>query len=161
MAFARADTLNQVIRRISQTHQSLAFAVLTDLGLHPGQALFLLELDAHGTRTQVQLAAGLGVEPPSITSMAVKLQAVGLIARTQAPHDARAMIVELTDGGRALIPQLKHRWVRLAEASVAGLGTTSLDRLLEDLTTLAHRLSLETPAHGVVTVTAPTDVDCP
>jgi len=141
MNFAHADALNQAIRRISQQHQGLAAALLADLGLHAGQALFLLELDAHGTRTQTQLAAALGVEPPSITGMAVKLQATGLIARTPAPRDARAMVVELTDRGRALLPQVKDSWVRLAEATVAGLETTPLDRLSGDLADLARSLS--------------------
>ena len=141
MDFAHADALNQAIRRISQAHQSLAVALLADLDLHPGQALFLLELDAHGTRTQTQLAAALGVEPPSITGMAVKLQATGLIVRTPAPRDARAMVVELTDRGRALLPQVKDSWVRLAEATVAGLETTPLDRLSGDLADLARSLS--------------------
>lgn len=159
MDFAQADALNQAIRRISQMHQSLAYAVLADLGLHPGQALFLLELDVHGTRTQIQLAAGLGVEPPSITGMAVKLQAAGLIARTHAPRDARAMIVELTEEGRALIPRVKEKWVRLAEESVAGLDTTRLDGLTRELLDLAHSLSLDGPPHR--TTSAPTgDDDC-
>ena len=141
MDFAHADELNQAIRQISQQHQSLAAALLADLGLHAGQALFLLELDAQGPRTQTQLAAALGVEPPSITGMAVKLQAAGLITRTPAPRDARAMVVELTERGRALLPQVKDVWVRLAEVTVAGLGTTSLDRLAGDLADLAHSLS--------------------
>ena len=141
MDFAHADALNQAIRQISQQHQSLAAALLADLGLHAGQALFLLELDAQGPRTQTQLAAALGVEPPSITGMAVKLQAAGLITRTPAPRDARAMVVELTERGRALLPQVKDVWVRLAEVTVAGLGTISLDRLAGDLADLAHSLS--------------------
>lgn len=158
MDFERADALNQAIRQISQQHQSLAFAVLADLGLHPGQALFLLDLGVHGTRNQTQLAAALGVEPPSITAMAVKLQAAGLIARTPAPRDARAMIVELTDRGRAILPQVKDRWVRLAEATVAGLDTTPLDRLAGDLADLASSLSRGSSTG--ITSPAPTDEGC-
>ncbi len=158
MDFTRADALNQAIRRIGQTHQSLAAVVLADLGLHFGQALFLLDLDAHGPRTQVQLATALAVEPPSITAMAMKLQAAGLITRTPAPRDARAMIVDLTDGGRALLPRVKDSWVRLAEATVVGLDTPALDRLTGDLTDLAHSLSCGGPPRGPAT--APLCGDC-
>jgi len=158
MDFTQADTLNQAIRRIGQTHQSLAAVILADLGLHFGQALFLLELDAHGPRTQIQLAVALGVEPPSITAMAVKLQAAELITRTPAPRDARAMIVELTDGGRALLPRVKDSWVRLAEAIVGGLDTPALDRLVGDIADLAHDLSLGDPPCSPAT--APVCGDC-
>jgi len=141
MDFERADSLNRAIRQIGMKHRARAGAALAELGLHPGQEVLLLELDARGERTQVQLAAGLGCEPPSVTLMAQKMEAAGLIVRRPSAHDARATIVELTDQGHALMPRLKDVWRRLAETTVAGLETTPLDRLLEDLDDLARSLS--------------------
>ncbi len=140
MDFEKADALNRAIRLIGMKHRGNAVAGLAELGLHPGQEVLLLELDAHGARTQVQLAAGLGCEPPSVTLMARKLEAAGLITRRPSSHDGRATVVELTDQGHALIPQLKEVWRRLAETTVAGLETTPLDQLLEVLDDLAHSL---------------------
>jgi len=140
MDFAHADALNRAIRAIGMKHRARAGAALAELGLHPGQEVLLLELDAHGSRTQTQLAAGLGCEPPSVTLMAQKLEAAGLIARRPSSTDGRATVVELTDRGRALIPPLKAVWRRLAESSVAGLETTSPDQLQKVLDDLARSL---------------------
>ena len=140
MDFAQADALNRAIRLIGMKHRGRAGAALAELGLHPGQEVLLLELDARGARTQAQLAAGLGCEPPSVTLMAQKLEAAGLIARRPSADDGRVTVVELTDRGRALIPPLKEAWWRLAETTVAGLETTPFDRLLAVLDDLARSL---------------------
>ena len=140
MKFEQADALNRAIRLIGMKHRAMAEAAVFELGLHTGQEALLMELDAHGPRTQVQLAAALGCEPPSVTLMAKKLEAAGLIARQRSSSDGRAVIVELTDEGRALLPRLQEVWRRLGEETVAGLEAKSLDRLLEVLTDLALSL---------------------
>lgn len=140
MNFERADALNRAIRLIAMKHRAMAEAALAELGLHAGQEALLLELGAHGPRTQVQLASALGCEPPSVTLMAKKLEAAALIARRRSSSDGRAIIVELTDEGCALMGQLKEVWRRLAEETVAGLEATSLDRLQEVLEDLALSL---------------------
>lgn len=145
MDYAHADALNSAIRLIAIKHRSRAAAPLAALGLHLGQESLLLELDARGECTQVQLAASLGCEPPSITLMAQKLEAAGLISRRPSLHDSRANIVALTDQGRDLIPRLKDLWQRLAETTVAGLASTSLDQLLAVLDDLARSLSSSAP----------------
>jgi DNA-binding MarR family transcriptional regulator len=138
--FEQADAINRAIRLITLKHRALAGAHLAELGLHTGQEVLLMELDAHGPRTQVRLAAGLGVEPPSVTLMAKKLEEAGLIARRRSSSDTRAIVVELTDEGRALIPQLRAVWRRLAEETVAGLEKTSAERLQDVLKDLACSL---------------------
>ena len=140
MEFERADALNRAIRLIGMKHRGQATVALTRLGLHPGQEVLLLELDAHGPCTQTQLAGALGCEPPSVTVMVQKLEAAGLIERSPSASDGRATVVELTDTGRALMPKLKEVWLRLAEATVAGLSGASLDSLLAVLGGLANSL---------------------
>jgi DNA-binding MarR family transcriptional regulator len=139
--FERADALNRAIRLLGMNHRAMAAAELAGLGLHPGQELLLLLLDAHGPRTQRQLADGLGCEPPSVTLMAQKLEAAGLIARTPSPSDGRATVVELTAGGRALMPRLKAVWQRLAERTAAGLDGASLDHVIEVVGDLGRTVS--------------------
>jgi DNA-binding MarR family transcriptional regulator len=138
--FEHADALNTAIRLVSIKHRARAGATLARLGLHPGQEAVLLLLDAHGPQSQVQLAAGAGCEPPSVTVMVRKLEAAGLISRQPSSHDARAVMVELTEQGRALIPRLKALWIELAEQTVAVLANTDVDQLIAVLTDLANGL---------------------
>lgn len=141
MDYEQADALNRAIRLVGMKHRGRAASALGELGLHPGQEMLLLELDAHGPLTQRELANGLGCEPPSVTLMVQKLEVAGLIARTPSARDGRATVVELTDRGRALMPRLKAVWQRLAETTVAGLGDTPLDTVIEVVSDLANSLS--------------------
>lgn len=140
MDFSEADALNAAIRTIGMRHRSLAAALLAPIGLHPGQEVLLLELDAQGPRTQVQLAIASGCEPPTITGSVRKLEDAGLITRRPSPTDGRVTIVELSERGHEVMPALKAAWVQLADTTVAGLETSSAEQLRATLADLAHSL---------------------
>ncbi len=140
MNFEQAQALNGAIRLIAIKHRALAAAVLDQLGLHPGQEAVLLTLDQHGPQTQAQLAHHAGCEPPSITGMVQKLQAVGLVHRHPVPGNARATMVELTRDGQGIIPALKALWVRLANDTVAAIPDPDLAQLTTTLDALAESL---------------------
>jgi DNA-binding MarR family transcriptional regulator len=127
--FEQADAINQAIRLLSLRHRARAAALLAPLGLHTGQEALLLELDRTGRRIQAQLADALGIEPPSVTLMTSKLEALGHVRRTPAPSDKRASIVELTDSGKALAGQVKQLWRALAEETVVGLPAETVAQL--------------------------------
>ena len=145
MNFEEADALNEAIRAIGIRHRELAVAAMSQFGVHPGHKLILLELESAGPRTQAQLAAASGYEPPTITLSVQQLEAAGLIARRSSPTDGRALIVELTDQGRALLPKLKAAWRDVAEQTVAGLESTSADELIAVLEDLASSLAAGDP----------------
>jgi DNA-binding MarR family transcriptional regulator len=136
MDFEHADAVNQAIRLLSLRHRARAAALLTPLGLHPGQEALLLELARTGSMIQAQLSEALGCEPPSVTLMTRKLEASGYIRRTPAPSDKRASVVELTDSGRGLADRVKELWWALAEETVAGLPAETVADLPGILTSL-------------------------
>lgn len=141
MNFDQADALNEAIRAIGIRHRALAIAALAPLGIHPGHKLVLLELESAGPRTQAQLAAASGYEPPTITLSVRQLEAAGLVVRRSSLSDGRATIVALSDQGWALLPKLKAAWRRVAEQTVAGLTSTSADQLTSVLDELAASLA--------------------
>jgi len=148
MNFAQADALNEAIRAIGIRHRALAIAALAPLGIHPGHKLLLLELESAGPRTQAQLSAASGYEPPTITMSLRQLEDAGLVVRQPSLADGRATIVELTDKGRALMPKLKAAWRQVAQQTVAGLMSTSLDELSGVLADLAGSLSATRATSG-------------
>ncbi len=131
MDFTRAKQLNDAVRAVAMRHRALAAEVLAPLGLHPGQEVLLLDLHAHGARTQVQLATASGCEPPTITGSVRKLESAGLVVRRPSETDGRATIVELSDRGRALMPALEAAWVELAERTVAEVTGADAERLVD------------------------------
>jgi len=64
-----------------------------------------------------------------------------LVVRRPSPTDARATMVELSDQGRSLLPKLKAAWRHVADQTVAGLKTTTVDHVIEVLTDLATGLN--------------------
>ncbi|GAA3212798.1 MarR family winged helix-turn-helix transcriptional regulator [Dactylosporangium siamense] len=136
MDFAQADALNQAIRLLSLRHRARAAALLTPLGLHPGQETLLLELARTGPMIQAQLSEALGCEPPSVTLMTRKLEASGHIRREAAPADKRASVVALTDRGRALVEEIKQLWCDLAEETVRGLPAATVEQIPGILNTM-------------------------
>jgi len=143
--FEEAAVVNFAIRSIGIRHRALADALLAPLGLHTGQEVLLLELDAQGPRSQGQLAVSSGCEPPTITGSVRKLEAAGLVVRRPSPTDGRVTIVELSDQGQALLPRLKTAWQQLAEQTIVGLTSTPLDQLTDALTDLAASLTTSSP----------------
>lgn len=141
MEFEQANVLNAALRTIGIRHRALAGEMLAPLGLHPGQEVLLLELHAQGPRTQGQLAAASGCEPPTITGSVRKLEAAGLVVRRPSPTDGRVTIVELSDQAENLMPALHKAWRHLAELTVTGLTSTSPDNLADVLTDLARNLN--------------------
>jgi DNA-binding MarR family transcriptional regulator len=141
MNFAQADALNEAIRAIGIRHRALAVAALAPLGIHPGHKLLLLELEAAGPRTQAQLAAASGYEPPTITLSVRQLEALGLVVRRSSPSDGRATIVALSDQGRAFLPKLRAAWRRVAEQTVSGLDSIRIDEVIAVLDDLATSLA--------------------
>jgi DNA-binding MarR family transcriptional regulator len=139
--FRQADALNAAIRAVGMRHRALAAGLLGPLGLHPGQEVILLEIDAHGPRTQVQLATASGCEPPTITGSVRKLEDAGLVVRRPSPTDGRATIVDLSEHGRRLMPALRQVWVELAERTVDGMEGSPADQLAAVLADLARSLS--------------------
>ena len=140
MNFQQADALNEAIRAVGIRHRALAIAALAPLGIHPGHKLLLLELEG-GPRTQAQLAAASGYEPPTITESVRQLETAGYVIRRPSPTDARATMVELSDRGRSLLPKLKAAWRQLAEQTIAGLTSTKAGQLTDVLSDLAAGLA--------------------
>lgn len=156
MNFGQADELNEAIRAIGIRHRALAIAALAPFGIHPGHKLLLLELETAGSCTQAQLAAATGYEPPTITLSVRQLEAAGFVVRRPSVADGRATIVELSDEGRALLPNLKAAWLHVAEQTVAGL-TIPVDQAISVLDDLAASLTAaQAPAEDVPRYPAPT-----
>jgi DNA-binding MarR family transcriptional regulator len=155
LRYAAADRINSAIRLIAIRHRALAAEVLSRFGLHPGQEALLMDLAAHGPRTQVQLAGGIGCEPPSVTTMVRKLEAAKLITRRPSPADGRSVVVELSAEGQALLPKLRAAWQDLADQTVAEFSALPPEQLADVLADLArslcvarHRTGTEPDPHG-------------
>lgn len=142
VCFALAATSRSVI--------GLYRPVLEPLGLTHPQYLVMLALWERSPRTARDIADALYLEPPTLSPLLKRLEAVGYVSRARNPDNERELRVELTDRGRAL----RERAVEVPGQVVARLGVplsmleATRDRLTELLA--ATRLAGAVPSETVV-----------
>ncbi|WP_167475376.1 MarR family winged helix-turn-helix transcriptional regulator [Nocardia arthritidis] len=119
---ATCGPISHMIARVAKAHIATAAGLLRGAGLTPGPELLLMELWDRDGQTQAGLGKALGLDASTITAKVKTLERDGLIVRTPAPDDRRAMIVSLTDRGRKLRPRVEHLWADLEAATTRGLS---------------------------------------
>ena len=101
-----------------------------------------LELAAQ-PRTVPQIARALGLKRQGIQRLVDALAASGLTHYQTNPDHARAMLVELTGDGRALLARLNRRQAQWANRIGEGLDLAVLDRTLKGLLALSAQITAE------------------
>lgn len=84
---------------------------------------------ARGQTSPKQLASLLGTDTAGMTRLLDRLEAKGLARRRTNPDDRRAVVIEVTDQGRALVPQVAPIFGRAARQLLAGFGPAEIDQL--------------------------------
>lgn len=125
--------INVLIRTLAQRHRTAAAVGLARLGLYPGQETLLLSLDRFGPMTQRQLGERLGVEPPTLSSIAGKLEAGGFIERAPSTDDRRATIVSLTEQGAAQLPAIREVMADLAGVALEGMDDVTAQAMMRGM----------------------------
>jgi DNA-binding MarR family transcriptional regulator len=93
------------------------------------QAALLVRSSVAPDSTPTQLAPWLGTDNAGITRLLDRLEAKGLIVRRMSATDRRAVVVELTPAGRALIPHLVLAFRALSAQLIDGFAPDELAAL--------------------------------
>jgi MarR family transcriptional regulator for hemolysin len=126
--------VNRALNKMSKLYRAAKARKLAALGLHPGQdvLLWLLAQEREGM-TVSELAARLGIEPPTATRSLARLEGGGWFRRETVPTDRRQVRIVVTDAGHKLVPGIERAWAELAEQA---MGETSEEQREIALTTL-------------------------
>ena len=92
------ETVGQMRRQFEQ--------IARPMGITMMQWKALAHLEGSGPLRQVELAEALQTSPMTISDLADRMEAAGLIARYPAPQDNRAKLLELTKSGRDTIARM-------------------------------------------------------
>ncbi len=116
------ESTGYALAKVCRAHRGTVGGLLSEVGLHVGQEMILIELwESDGLRGG-ELAERLGVEPPTVTKMIRRLESCGLVKRRQDPQDARSFRVYLTEEGRSLEGPVARCWERVEERTFAGMS---------------------------------------
>jgi DNA-binding MarR family transcriptional regulator len=116
--------LNQVGRELATTLERQ----LAPFGVTAQQAALLLHAGRE-ERTPSQLTALLGTDTAGMTKLLDRLVDKGLLRRRPHPEDRRAVVIELTGPGRALLPRLPPIFGRVTGQLLAGFTAEEIDQL--------------------------------
>lgn len=143
-SLAVASQLGDLLARV----QAAIRRNLAGAGISLAQARALSSVDRHGSLRLTELAMSEQVAQPTISAMAARLEAGGLLRRKASPEDGRAVIVELTDAGRASVESIRRLRSRMLADHLAALpdeGFAALEAALPAFTTLVDRLESRSP----------------
>ncbi|HEX4867884.1 MAG TPA: MarR family transcriptional regulator [Acidimicrobiales bacterium] len=106
-----------------------------DLTFARYEALVLLTFSQRGSLPLGKMGERLMIHPTSVTNIVDRLEAQGLVRRTDHPTDRRTTLCEITDEGRAVAEKATDA-VTAVEMGISGLT----DREIAQLTRLLEKL---------------------
>lgn len=131
-------------------------ARLLDHGFYAGQDQIMLALDQTEGQTPGQLAARLGVRPPTITKTINRLQVQGFLDKRASETDARQAHIFLTASGKETIRAIEKSLRKTEKQALKGLDkkdqktlTKLLAKIEANLTGNIEELPEPEPDHTV------------
>jgi DNA-binding MarR family transcriptional regulator len=76
-----------------------------------------------GSRSAADLAAVIGLDRSGVSRRASRLQQAGLVTRVADPDDSRAVLLVLTEAGKAAVAAMREQLVLLIDASLGSWTT--------------------------------------
>ncbi|WP_244832244.1 MarR family winged helix-turn-helix transcriptional regulator [Caballeronia sp. TF1N1] len=119
-----------LIRRMHQIHTFLFAQETSEHNITPVQYSLLTALDSHGEMDQNTLAIEVGLERSSVAEVIPRLNARGLVSRTQAEHDKRLRLVKLTPAGKRLVKKMSAAVQRAHDRTIEHLSPVERDVFL-------------------------------
>jgi MarR family transcriptional regulator, organic hydroperoxide resistance regulator len=132
----RSSATGQLLVLAARRHRARLGRALGELGLSAGQEALLREVATRDGIALTELAARLGVEPPTVTNMATRMERGGFVERQPDPNDARVKRLHLTPKGRHLLREVQRRCRAVEREALAALSAderAELARLLRKL----------------------------
>lgn len=122
MAFNHKKSVSLRVTQTARAQRTYSAKLLSEIGLHPGQETVLKSLNKEDGQSMSQLAAELGVRPPTVTKMINRLSAQGYVERRASKTDGRQSHVHLSAAGIALLNEVDKAWKALEKASLKGIA---------------------------------------
>ena len=123
---------------------------LEQCGLFAGQGQVIQALAAAELLTMAELAAMLGIRPPTATKTVRRLVALGLVERLPKPEDRRLIRVKLSEDGKRLFAAVEQIWNEVEEELLATFDTKERTLLRKSLHRIRRNLDLATAENPTV-----------
>lgn len=137
----------RVLARVSHGMKTASGEPMRALGVYAGQNFLLEQLWREDGLSPGELARRIGIETPSVTRAAQRMENAGLVRRVPDPEDARLVRVTLTERGWQLRHELPAAMDAVAARALEGLTSEQRAALIDLLQRVEENL------HGSTTST--------
>ena len=134
-------TVSFLLTKVTVAHRNLLQKAVNEAGLHSGQVFVLFELWKTDGQRQIDLAANLGLSPPTVNKILGGLLGNDFVTRAKYEDDARSTRIFLTQKGLDVRDHLEEQWAKLEDQTLAGLMDTETLMLKQLLVKLGIELS--------------------
>ncbi|GAA5081239.1 MarR family transcriptional regulator [Thermocatellispora tengchongensis] len=128
-----------LVQQVARELRTAVEASLAPYGVTSQQAALLLNA-ARGQTSPNQLAPLLGTDTAGMTRLLDRMEAKGLVRRTRHPGDRRAVVIEVTEEGKALAPTLAPIFGRATMRLLDGFDEQEVAQLTGLLTRMLRNL---------------------
>lgn len=132
------------LRSVARLTRTALASRLQAHGFHAGQDQLMLLLDQEDGQTPGQMAARLGVRPPTVTKAIGRLQGQGFLDKRLSEADGRQAHVWLTDAGKGAIRAIEKSVRKTEKQALKGLDKKEQ----RQLSTLLRRVEQNLSARG-------------
>src|SRR5687767_15093904 len=130
------DTAAFLLSKVTILHKNSLQKYAQSVGLHSGQVFVMMELWKSDGQRQIDLAAKVGLSPPTVNKILGGLLENDFVTRARYEDDARSTRIFLTQKGIDVRAALEGAWEEFEEQTLAGLTDTEslmLKQLLQKL----------------------------
>jgi DNA-binding MarR family transcriptional regulator len=142
MGFDHRRTITHRLAQAAHAYRVRAGSQLSRINLHSGQETLLKALATADGMSMSDLAAALGVQPPTVTKMISRLAAQDYVERRASPGDGRQAQVFLTERGRDAISSIDKLWKRIEKTALADIDDKDRKRLRKLLRQVERNLGV-------------------
>ncbi|CAN5119872.1 MarR family winged helix-turn-helix transcriptional regulator [soil metagenome] len=140
MGFDHRRTITHRLAQAAHAYRVRAGGQLSRINLHSGQESLLKALADSDGLSMSDLAAALGVQPPTITKMISRLAAQDYVERRVSTGDGRQAQVFLTERGKHAIAMIDKVWKRIEKTAVTDIDEKDRKRLRKLLRQIERNL---------------------
>ncbi len=141
MAFDHRRTVTHRLAKAARAYRARAGVGLSRIELHSGQEGLLKALADGDGMSMSDLAAALGVQPPTVTKMIRRLAAQDYVERRPSQQgDGRQAQVFLTERGHHAIAMVDKIWKRVERTALANIDDRDRKRLRKLLRQIERNL---------------------
>jgi DNA-binding MarR family transcriptional regulator len=129
-SYVLEDQIGHLLRRAHQRATQIFLETFEDAELTPTQWAALAKLASEKAASQNHLGRMTAMDPATIQGVIRRLEARGLVGRTNDPNDRRRTLLRLTEDGEAMVEAVTATGFRVSTRTLQPLDADDQARLL-------------------------------